>query len=449
MSTATSQPVFMRLLDADTVPDDCEKQRVLLVDDSRLVRTIFSRHLSPKYECFEAGSYDEALAELKTSDFAIVITDIIMPGLSGIELLRKILVDFPNTAVIVVSGVERPQRALDAVRLGAFDYLIKPCDPEVLELTVDRALERRSLILNARRYKLDLETRNIELVRRKDQLERLQAEVIQNERMASLGKLSAGVAHELNNPVGFVHANMEILDQHVQDLVRLVRSYDENGTKSSAASALIKKEIGYPKTLDEISSIIQDCREGSERIHNIVQNLRTFSRLDEAEYKATDIHEGIDATVRLLSQYFLAGKIKLSRKYCDLPHIEAFSSQLNQVWMNLLINAAQAVGAAKGEVEIVTRADDDNIFVEVTDTGCGIAVQHLNRIFDPFFTTKPVGEGTGLGLSISFSIIERHGGSISVNTRLNEGTTVKVRLPRHFEPAFSPDERSIACYTGE
>lgn len=451
LNTATSQPLLTRMLDADAFSEDGHKERILLVDDSQVVRKLFSSFLSPKFDCIEAGSFNEAISELKTTDFAVVITDIIMPGLSGIELLRKIVEDFPDTAVIVVSGVDRSQRALDAVRLGAFDYLIKPCDIEVLELTVDRALERRTLILNARRYKLDLETRNIELVRRKEQLERLQAQIVQNVKMASLGQLAAGVAHELNNPVGFVNANMEVLDQYVGDMVRLIKFYDEMEIPPSAASdsCLIKEQIGYPGLLAEITSIIRDCRDGSERIRDIVQNLRTFSRLDEAEFEETDIHEGIDSTVRLLSQYFISDKIVLIREYGDLPKIGAFSGQLNQAWMNLLVNAAQAIGERDGEVRIVTSVDDDNVFVEVRDTGCGIAIQHLNRIFDPFYTTKPVGEGTGLGLSISFGIVERHGGSISVSTRLNEGTTFKVRLPRRFEPVMTTDEKAITSYTEE
>ena len=424
------------MLDVDTPTQNARRERVLLVDDSRVVRRMFSNYLSPKFECVEAGSFDEAVSELRTTDFAIVITDIIMPGLSGIELLRKIVEDFPDTAVIVVSAVDRPQRALDAVRLGAFDYLIKPCEVDVLEPTVERALERRDLILNTRRYKFDLETKNIELVRRTEQLERLQAQIVQHEKMASLGQLAAGVAHELNNPVGFVSANMEMLGEYVTDLIRLVKFYDaaELTETAQADAQAIRDKIGYPKLIDEVSSIVRDCREGSDRIRDIVQNLRTFSRLDEAEYTETDIHEGIDATARLLSRYFTSGNISLRCDYADLPSIGAFSGQLNQVWMNLLANAAQAIGKGKGEVRVTTSEDDDNVYVEVSDTGCGIATQHLNRIFDPFYTTKPVGEGTGLGLSISFGIIERHGGEISVSTRLSEGTTFKVRLPKEFEP---------------
>ncbi len=437
-----------QMLDQGAYPPDGVKERVLVVDDSRVVRSIFAKYLSPKFECVEAGSFDEAIAELKSDDFAVVITDIIMPGLSGIELLRKILEEFPNTAVIVVSGVERPQRALDAIRLGAFDYLIKPCEPEVLELTVERALERRELMLNARRYKLDLETRNIELVSQKEQLGRLQAQIVQSEKMASLGQLASGVAHELNNPVGFVHANLEMLDEFVGSLISLAKYYDDVEPSPSAMRGveIFKERIGYPKIVDEIRSIIEDCREGSERIRNIVQNLRTFSRLDEAEFKEIDIHEGIESTIRLISKYFSAGKITLLCDYGELPKLGTFSGQLNQVWMNLLINAAQAIGEHPGEVKISTWCENENIIVKVSDTGCGIAVQHLNRIFDPFYTTKPVGEGTGLGLSISYGIVERHGGNIAVDSRLSEGTTFTVTLPRNFEPQDQIVEKSIVTY---
>lgn len=446
-SPAPGQSRHARILSAE-FSEKKEKELVLLVDDSRVVRKMISAHLSPKFECVEAGSFDEAISELRTREFGVVITDIIMPGLSGIELLRKIIRDFADTAVIVVSGVDRPQRALDAMRLGAFDYLIKPFEIDVLELTVERAFERRTLLLNSRRYKRDLEMRNIELVRNKEQVERLQAQVVQHEKMASLGQLSAGIAHELNNPVGFVYANLEMLDRFVGDLVRLIKALDQtDGSVSAADVSLVKQQIGYPQIIDEVDSMLRDCRDGSVRIRDIVQNLRTFSRLDEAEYTETDIHEGLDATIRLLSVYFASGNVTLRREYGDIPRAGVFAGQLNQVWMNLLANAAQAIGPNKGEITIVTTADDENTFVEIMDTGSGIAIQDLNHVFDPFYTTKTVGEGTGLGLSISFGIIERHGGTITVNSRLGKGTTFKVSLPRDFNPNFSHNEKSIACYS--
>jgi DNA-binding NtrC family response regulator len=181
--------------------------------------------LGALYVCF--SRFDErSLNVLKTEEFGLVITDMIMPGLSGIELLRKVIESYPYTAVIMVSGIDRPQRALDAVRLGAFDYLIKPCDLEVLEVTVERALERRTLMRNARQYKLDLEVRNNELVRSKTQLQRLQTQIIHSEKMASLGQLAAGVAHELNNPVGFIYGNLDFLSECADGLKKLLDYYD-------------------------------------------------------------------------------------------------------------------------------------------------------------------------------------------------------------------------------
>ncbi|MDI1243676.1 MAG: response regulator [bacterium] len=407
-----------------------EREKVLIVDDSPVVRRSLTKALGDAYQFTEASTVLEAFELLRSTEFSLVITDIIMPGLSGIELLRKVIEVYPRTSVIVVSGVDRPQRALDAVRLGAFDYLIKPFDNEVLALTVTRALEHRSLLINAKQYKADLEARNEELIRGKQQLQRLQAQIVQNEKMASIGQLAAGIAHELNNPVGFLYGNLDLLSACVSDLTRVVRFYEHVELPADVAQAAssFKEQIGYERTVSDLDSIIADCREGAERVRDIVQNLRTFSRLDEAELKRTDIHEGIESTLRILSRYFSGGAIELVRDFGELPTIEAYSAKLNQVWMNLLVNAAQAVGSNQGSVTISTRSMGDKVYVAVSDTGSGIDPAVAGRIFDPFFTTKPVGEGTGLGLSISFGIIEDHGGTIKVQSKQGVGTTFTVEL---------------------
>lgn len=411
--------------------EDKGHNRVLIVDDEMSIRTLFAHCLSARYTCATAASVEEALVYLAENEFALVITDVIMPGLSGVELLRKVVSGYPDTAVIVASGVDRTQRALDALRLGASDYLIKPCDMDVLELSVERALERRLLIRDARRYKQDLEARNAELVRRKVELERLQAQIIHSEKMASLGQLAAGVAHELNNPVGFIYGNLDILNQNVIGLAKLLNYYDTVTLPPDASTrvASIKDEIDYEASLEDLGLIIADCRNGAERIRDIVQNLRTFSRLDETGFTKSDIHEGIESTARLLSRYYSADNITLTRDYGELPLIDAHAGQLNQVWMNLLVNAAQAVSKTGGEVRIITRVQDESVVIAISDTGCGIPAEHFNRIFDPFFTTKPVGEGTGLGLSISFGIVERHRGTINLESHPNQGTTFTVTLP--------------------
>src|SRR5205085_264550 len=426
-------PALVSPFNPEAITD--EDRRILIVDDEEPVRTLFAACLGERYLCATAANAEEALVRLAAETYALVLSDISMPGLSGVELLRRIVARYPDTAVIIISGIDRTQRVLDAIRLGAFDYLIKPCELDVLELSVERALERRALLRNARRYKQDLERRNAELAWRKAELERLQAQIIHSEKMASLGQLAAGIAHELNNPAGFIYGNMEILAECAAGLERLLSYYARAPMPSAVAAEVerIKGEIDYEHALADLRDIVNDCREGAERIRDVVQNLRTFSRLDEADFKKIDLHEGIDSTVRLLSRYYTAGGVTLRREYGQLPLVDCYAGQLNQVWMNLLVNAAQAVGGA-GEVLIKTKLAGDTVVVCVSDTGCGIAAENLKKIFDPFFTTKPVGEGTGLGLSISYGIIERHGGTISVESIQGQGTTFTIKLPVSARP---------------
>jgi signal transduction histidine kinase len=409
---------------------DESDRRILVVDDEEAVRNLYALFLSDKYDCTTAASADEALARLAEASYALVISDVMMPGRNGVELLRDIKARYPDTVVVMCSGVDRTQRVLDAVRLGAYDYLIKPCDLDVMGMTVERALERRTLVAAARQYKLDLERRNEELRRSKAERECLQSQIIQSEKMASLGQLAAGVAHELNNPAGFIYGNMEILDECTRGVERLIAFYETVPLPAELAARVrqMKDAMDCENTLDDLRSIISDCREGAERIRDVVQNLRTFSRLDEAEFKKVDIHEGLDSTLRLLSRFYSTGNIALARDYGELPLVDCYAGQLNQVWLNLLVNAAQAVKDG-GEVSITTRLDGETAVVQIGDTGCGIAPENLSRIFDPFFTTKPVGEGTGLGLSVTYSIIERHRGTIRVESRVGEGTTFTVTIP--------------------
>lgn len=417
-------------MDAVEPQADASDRRILIVDDEEPIRNLFAGFLSEDYECATAASADEALAILATKTFALVISDMMMPGRNGVELLREVNARFPETAVIMISGIDRPQRVRDALRLGAFDYLIKPCDLDVLALSVERALERRELHRTTASYKAHLENQNIELASSKTELQRLQAQLVHTEKMASLGQLSAGIAHELNNPAGFIYGNVDILRDYLTDLEKLLKLYDEIALPTDSASlvAALKSEINYEKLVGDLSSIIVDCREGAQRICDVVKNLRLFSRLDEAELKKVDIHEGIDSTLRLLSRYYGGGKIVLYRDYAELPSVNCYAGQLNQVWMNLLGNAAQALNG-QGEVNISTSLDDDWITVAISDNGKGIAEEDLPRIFDPFFTTKPVGEGTGLGLSISYGIVERHGGAITVTSKVGSGTTFVVKIP--------------------
>lgn len=430
-SPSAEHSVRVPSLSFDPEYADPHDNRILIVDDEEAVRRLYSTYLGEIYSCATAGDAQEALEILSRQSFALVLSDIQMPGLGGVELLRRIVKLYPETAVIMISGLDRTQRVLDAIRVGASDYLIKPCDLDVLSLCVERALERRVLLRNARRYKRDLETRNVELAHQKAELVRLQTQILHAEKMSSLGVLAAGVAHELNNPAGFVQSNVEVLSDYVGRLKQCLLAYEEVPLPEEAVANLnsIKRQIAYDHIMNDLDSILSDCSLGAERICDVVKNLRLFSRLDEAEIKRVDLHEGIEATVRLLSGYYKSGKITLRRDYGELPPINCYAAQLNQVWMNLLMNAAQAIGEGDGEVHIETRSDGLSVSVSIADTGKGISAEDLKKIFDPFFTTKPVGVGTGLGLSISHGIIEQHQGRITADSVPGHGTTFTVTLP--------------------
>jgi signal transduction histidine kinase len=249
--------------------------------------------------------------------------------------------------------------------------------------------------------------------------------------MASLGLLAAGVAHEINNPAGFIYSNVDLLRGYMAQLKKLLRAYEEINLPPDAAAGIerVRKQMDYENIIGDLDSILSDCHLGAERIRDVVQNLSLFSRLNEAEIKLIDLHEAIDATVRLLSSYYKSGQIILDRDYGDLPLVNCCAAQLNQVWMNLLVNAAQAIGNKSGKVRIQTRCHGSTVTVSFMDTGGGISSGNLEKIFDPFFTTKSVGEGTGLGLSISHQIIAQHRGTIEVRNDPTEAQLLQLLCP--------------------
>jgi signal transduction histidine kinase len=190
----------------------------------------------------------------------------------------------------------------------------------------------------------------------------------------------------------------------------------------------LKEEIDYEYLVNDVSQAIDDCHEGSRRVRDIVLNLKTFSRADESQFRKVNIVDGIESTIRMLSQFFQPDRVVVHRDYGQLPEIECYAGQLSQVWMNLMVNAAQAMNN-RGDLWITTLLEGDNVVVKFQDNGPGIPEEVITRVFDPFFTTKDVKEGTGLGLSIVHGIIERHGGEIKVESKANAGTTFTVKLP--------------------
>jgi len=265
------------------------------------------------------------------------------------------------------------------------------------------------------------------------QLQDAQEQLLQSEKMASIGQLAAGVAHEINNPVGYINSNIGSLKHYITDLFDIITVYEmaENSISDplvleTVTSAKHKADLSFLK--EDISSLIMESEEGIQRVKQIVQDLKDFSHVDEAEWQWADLHHGIDSTLNIVWNE-IKYKAEVIKEYGVIPEIECIPSQLNQVFLNLLVNAAHAIDD-RGTITISTGIiDNTEVWVEISDTGSGIPEDKLNKIFEPFFTTKPVGTGTGLGLSLSFGIIEKHGGSMKVTSETGKGTTFRIVLP--------------------
>jgi len=271
-------------------------------------------------------------------------------------------------------------------------------------------------------------------------LQGTQAQLIQTEKMSSLGQMVAGVAHEINNPVNFIHANIEYVQQYAEDLLDIVDLYQKNSLCDSAEIAEFADNIDLNFLIKDFPQVITSMKVGTRRIREIVASLKTFSRLDEAADKIVDIHGGIDSTLLILQHRFKGTEIEVCKKYGEIPKIECYAGQLNQVFMNLISNAIDALIESDSQkesaeppiVSITTLpTDNDQILIKIADNGLGIPHSIQSRLFDPFFTTKAVGKGTGLGLSISYQIIvDKHGGKLWCESAPNDGTTFCIQLPR-------------------
>lgn len=293
--------------------------------------------------------------------------------------------------------------------------------------------ESRFLTRGLRESEHRLEQQNIELKALNDKLIGTQNQLLQAEKMASVGQLAAGVAHEINNPIGFVSSNLRTLTDYLQKIFSVLGGYEQveadlDGTlpQFQAVRALKQKvELDYVR--GDAVELLAESLEGTMRVEKIVRNLRDFAHIEAAEWQLADVHDCIDSTLNVIA-HELKGKSEVVKQYGDLPPIRCRPVELKQVFLNVLINAAHAIEHA-GTIIIATGREGDRVRITIADTGRGIDPRHINRVFEPFFTTKPVGAGTGLGLSVSYGIVKKHGGSMEITSALGIGTTLTIRLP--------------------
>ncbi|GAA0750650.1 ATP-binding protein [Ideonella azotifigens] len=455
-----------------------ENRRILLVDDMPTIHDDFRKILCPQapaksalqatraalfgdeppkattgaavFELDSAYQGQEGLAKVEASlrngrPYAMAFVDMRMPpGWDGVETIEHLWHADPRLQVVICTAYS--DTSWDEVfrRLDARDRLLilkKPFDNiEVRQLaqaltakwqmTQQAALQIDSLEAAVDERTQRLTQANLALQAEIAERKNLEAQLVQQEKLASIGQLAAGVAHEINNPIGYVFSNVGTLEGYLADLFRMLDAYEQ--TPAAAQLRALREELQIDYLKDDVPSLMRESKEGIGRVRQIVQDLKDFSHVDALqEWQMVQLHQGIDSTLNILGSE-LRDKADVVKEYGQVAEIECLSSQLNQVVMNLVVNAAHAMGDRgdkRGRIVIRTGCADGEAWFEVTDNGSGIPSKVLPRIFDPFFTTKPIGKGTGLGLSLSYGIVQKHQGRITVDSEVGRGTTFRVTLP--------------------
>lgn len=416
-----------------------QEHSILVVDDTLTnLKILFDLLSEQGYRVAIAKNGEAALEKLESFLPKLILLDVMMPGIDGFETCRLLKAN-PNTQdipVIFMTALSDSADKVKGLNAGAVDYITKPIHHEEVLARIKIHLQLRNL----KTLQGMVAKRTKELSDTLENLKRTQVQLVQKEKMSSLGKLVAGVAHEINNPVNFIHGNLKHIQQYSLGLLQMVELYQKHYPQPPKEIQDCAEELELEFLQEDLSKIISSMTIGSDRIRRIVLSLRNFSRLDEAELKFVDLHEGIESTLLIL-QHRLKGNtrhpaIEVIRKYSELPMVECYSSKLNQVFMNILANAIDALeesishGNTQPKIVISTKQVLEQwIEIRISDNGNGIPEQIISKIFDPFFTTKPIGSGTGLGLSISHQIItSKHGGKLECYSTLGKGTEFAIKI---------------------
>ncbi len=415
---------------------------ILVVDDNPTNIQVLFDVLSDGYRVAIAKSGEAALQRLQSYHPDIILLDVMMPGIDGFETCQRLKADpaTRNIPVIFMTALSDVVDKVKGLSVGAVDYITKPIQHE-------EALARIRVHLQLRDSQKALEHRTTELSQALDHLKQTQVHLVQNEKMSSLGQLVAGIAHEINNPVNFIHGNLTPAEEHINQLISFLALYRECHPQPHPKIQAWMEDVDVDYAAEDLIKILGSLKVGSDRIRKLVLSLRSFSRLDEAEYKAVDIHEGLESTLLILQHRLKASSdhpgIHIVRDYEQLPAVECYPSQLNQVFMNLIANAIDAleerdqlrrfeeIHSHPSIITIRTQLlPNQTITISIIDNGSGIDANNIDKLFEPFFSTKAIGKGTGLGLSISYQIItEKHGGKIYCHSTPGQGSEFVIQIP--------------------
>ena len=452
-----NQPPNRRVLLIDDTPsihDDFRKILMPAMESNQALdameSALFGETAKPQAQAFELHSAyggEEGLGLLTTAmaekrPYALAFVDMRMPqGWDGARTIEELWKVAPDLQVVVCTAYSDYSWEDLLFRLHAHERLLilkKPFDNIEVQQMANTLANKWDM---ARRASLQTEKLEQLVAQRTQALQLeidertlLESQLVQSEKLASLGQLAAGVAHEINNPVGFISSNLSTLDSYFNRLQQMLEAYQHSEAFITAQDQrdqllALRTTLELDFLREDIPILIRESKEGIGRVVQIVKDLKNFSRVDNDQtWQFANLQHGIDSTLNIVASE-LKYKADVIKHYAPLPDIECLASQLNQVVMNLVINAAQALGPERGTIPISNGVEGENVWLEVADNGCGIAPQTMQKIFDPFFTTKPVGEGTGLGLSLSYGIVKKHHGDISVSSEPGKGTTFRVVLP--------------------
>jgi two-component system, NtrC family, sensor kinase len=440
-------------------------RRILLIDDTPSIHMDFRKILMPAlvqtleldameatlfgnesrpvrlpFELDSAYGGQEGLGKLKLAlqqqrPYALAFVDMRMPeGWDGAQTIEQLWQEDPRLQVVVCTAYSDYSWDELLERLQAHDRVLilkKPFDNIEVQQMANTLLAKWALTERA-----SLQMNHLELLVQQeiDERKQLESQLVQSEKLASLGQLAAGVAHEINNPIGFISSNLGTLDGYFQQLQEMLDAYRQAEVSIESREWVerlqqLRERVELEFLRDDIPLLIKESKDGIGRVGQIVRDLKDFSRVDSnQEWQWTNLQQGIESTLNIVASE-LKYKADVLKDYQVLPDIECLPSQINQVIMNLIVNASQAIGPERGTLTLRTGHAAQSVWIEVQDTGSGITPQNLQKIFDPFFTTKPVGQGTGLGLSLSYGIVRKHRGEISVRSEVGVGTTFRVELP--------------------